>query len=109
MKSKIPLLIASAIATAAFFFLFTKKDRTAFPHVRNGDRGENRVPEYMHSSDYASNYTDFKHSWNGNDITKIGRNAKGVTYWLNGKKVFAPYGANGRPDFSRITPVSKLV
>ena len=34
------------------------------------------------------------------------RRATGITYYLNGRKVFAPYGANGKPDYSRMRPVN---
>lgn len=30
----------------------------------------------------------------------------GITYYLNGRKVFAPYGVNGKPDYTQIRPVN---
>ena len=75
---------------------------TSSVNVRNGDKMPSR-------DDYSKDFKSFNTSWNGDDISKIGKNSKGVTYWLNGKKVFAPYGANGQPDYSQIKPVSKLM
>lgn len=102
---KAHLILALAGTGAVFYYLYSQQSKpVGEPQSRNGDRAGNR------SSDFnTSNYAHFNHSWNGNDVTKIGRNTKGITYWLNGKKVFAPYGANGKPDYSRITPIRQVV
>lgn len=104
MMTKIPLILAMAGTGAVFLYLYSQKSAPMkYPLTRNGDKAVNR------SSDYATDYTDFQHSWNGDDLSKIGKNSKGITYWLNGKKVFAPYGANGKPDYSRITPIRQVI
>ena len=125
MSKKNLLLIAGAAAAIFFFLKEYKPTYIGIPNsipglrttvggqpttavgqsttqVRNGDKMPTR-------DDYSRDFKSFNTSYNGDDISKIGKNSKGVTYWLNGKKVFAPYGANGQPDYSQIKPVSKLM
>ena len=101
---KASLVLALAGTAVVFLYLHSQNTkRVPYPQSRNGDKAMNR------NSDVASSQPHFEHSWNGDNIKKIGRNTKGITYWLNGKKVFAPYGANGKPDYTRVTPIRQVI
>ena len=93
------LLIGAAVLGTLGLVYVLKKQSKPISHYEKA-----RLEAHRYKLKHKSNSIDWSVVGTPKHLNRLGygETSKGVIYGLNGHKMFAPYGLNGKPDFSKM-------